>query len=141
MKRTKLPKDPDLLVTLPGTLSERTVLNVVTGRRKQLHLLTDKMDMVPRTVQYYTASDLAIGARMEVCGKELMLYDCDNFTREYYRYFKFLNVVAFLHFFSLLLNVVVPRHTEEQSGACYSMSLYSHDTSIIQLATLSRENF
>ena len=89
LKRTRLPKDNDLLVSIPGTLNEKTVLNVVTtpgtGRRKKNHLITDNRDMSSRIVQYLDASDLCVGESVKVCGKEIFLYDCDQFTREYYK--------------------------------------------------------
>ena len=89
LKRTKLPKDKELLVSLPGTLNEKTILNVVTtpgtGRRKKNHLISDNRDMLSRVVQYYDASDLVVGDTIKICGKEIYLYDCDEFTRDYYK--------------------------------------------------------
>ena len=89
LKRTKIPKERDLLVALPGTFNEKTILNVVTtpgsGRRKKNHLISDNRDLSARVVQYYDASDLSVGASLSICGKEILLYDCDNFTREYYK--------------------------------------------------------
>jgi hypothetical protein len=35
--------------------------------------------------QYYDASDLNIGVEVDICGKKVFLYDCDDFTREYYK--------------------------------------------------------
>ena len=89
LKRTRLPKDNNLLVTIPGTLNERTILNVVTtpgtGRRKKSHLIPDNNDLGSRVVQYYDATDLKVGTEIDICGKKIFLYDCDEFTREYYK--------------------------------------------------------
>ena len=89
LRRTKIPKEKDLLVALPGTFNEKTILNVVTtpgsGRRKKNHLISDNRDLSARVVQYYDASDLSVGASLKICGKEILLYDCDNFTRDYYK--------------------------------------------------------
>ena len=89
LRRTRIPKERDLLVAIPGTFNEETILNVVTtpgtGRRKKNHLIPDNSDLSARVVQYYDASDLSIGTTVTICGKEIFLYDCDNFTREYYK--------------------------------------------------------
>ena len=89
LKRTKVPKDPDLLVNIPGSLSEQTLLNVVTtpgtGRRKKHHMLADNRDLSSRLVQYYDAADLKLGMEIVICGKKILLHDCDQFTRDYYK--------------------------------------------------------
>ena len=89
LKRTKVPKDPDLLVNIPGSLSEQTLLNVVTtpgtGRRKKHHMLADNRDLSSRLVQYYDAADLKLGMEISICGKKILLHDCDQFTRDYYK--------------------------------------------------------
>lgn len=89
LKRTKVPKDPDLLVNIPGSLSEQTLLNVVTtpgtGRRKKHHMLADNRDLSSRLVQYYDAADLKLGMEITICGKKILLHDCDQFTRDYYK--------------------------------------------------------
>ena len=89
LKRSRLPKENDLLVSIPGSLNEKTILNVIqtpgTGRRKKNHLITDNRDQSRRIVQYFDASDFCIGEKVKICGKEIFLYDCDPFTRDYYK--------------------------------------------------------
>ena len=89
LKRTRVPKDSRLLVSLPGSLSEQTLLNVVTtpgtGRRKKHHMLADNRDLSSRLVQYYDAADLSLGMEIQICGKKILLHDCDQFTRDYYK--------------------------------------------------------
>ncbi len=38
----------------------------------------------PKKVQYLNFTDLKIGAKISVYGKDLLMYDCDDFTREFY---------------------------------------------------------
>jgi hypothetical protein len=89
LKRTRVPKDPKLLVTLPGSLNEQTLLNVVTtpgtGRRKKHNMLPDNTDLSSRLVQYWDAADLSLGLKISICGKTILLHDCDQFTRDYYK--------------------------------------------------------
>lgn len=39
----------------------------------------------PARDEYLLAGDLRLGARISVLGRDLLLHDCDSFTREYYR--------------------------------------------------------
>lgn len=34
---------------------------------------------------YYTSADLVVGAVVNVWGRKLVLCDCDDFTKEYYK--------------------------------------------------------
>ena len=53
LRRTKIPKEKDLLVAIPGTFNEKTILNVVTtpgtGRRKKNHLISDNREPEPES--------------------------------------------------------------------------------------------
>merc|ERR1719376_209949 len=41
--------------------------------------------MSRKTTEYYTASDFIIGQKVFIYDRECLLYDCDAFTKEYYR--------------------------------------------------------
>lgn len=87
VRRQKLPKDSSALVKAPGAVSERTLLNVfapsgfATGARSIL----DNIQTGSGATEQYKASDLAIGKEVNVFGRRLLLCDCDEFTKSYYR--------------------------------------------------------
>lgn len=85
LRRTKLPKENEFLVSLPGSNTEKTILNVVTTpgsrRGRKNHLISDKNDTSIKNVQYFDCLDLVIGQDIDICGKTIFLYDCDDFTR------------------------------------------------------------
>ena len=59
LKKQKLPKQP-ILTHYPG------------------------MSMAKE--EYYQPSDFNIGSPLNVFGRNCVIYDCDNFTRAYYKY-------------------------------------------------------
>ena len=36
-------------------------------------------------MEFYKDSDLTLGAVLNVWGRKMLIVDCDNFTKEYYR--------------------------------------------------------
>ncbi|XP_075376212.1 EF-hand domain-containing family member C2 isoform X3 [Mycteria americana] len=86
LKRDKLPKYAPTGLYQPGTITSRTVLNVfgkLVGNRGRYILDNRKTGAVHQ--EFYRDSDLKIGAIINVWGRKVMLCDCDEFTKEYYR--------------------------------------------------------
>ncbi|OXB79748.1 UNVERIFIED_CONTAM: hypothetical protein H355_010216, partial [Colinus virginianus] len=86
LRRDKLPKHAPTGLYQPGTITSRTVLNVFgnsVGNRGRYILDNRKTGAVHQ--EFYRDSDLKIGAVINVWGRKLMLCDCDEFTKDYYR--------------------------------------------------------
>ncbi|KAF1566140.1 EF-hand domain-containing family member C2, partial [Eudyptes schlegeli] len=86
LRRDKLPKNAPTGLYQPGTITSRTVLNVfgkLVGNRSRYILDNRKTGAVHQ--EFYRDSDLKIGAVINVWGRKIMLCDCDEFTKEYYR--------------------------------------------------------
>ena len=99
LKRCKLPKQIDKLVALPGMRSDHTLLNVVRsqGPGKSIDaVLIDNLETKPGSViaasgvfadptTFYSEDDFDIGKTISIAGRDVLLHDCDTFTREYFR--------------------------------------------------------
>ncbi|KAM6418565.1 EF-hand domain-containing family member C2 isoform 1-T1 [Pluvialis apricaria] len=86
LRRDKLPKYAPTGLYQPGTITSRTVLNVfgkLVGNRGRYILDNRKTGAVHQ--EFYRDSDLKIGAVINVWGRKIILCDCDEFTKEYYR--------------------------------------------------------
>ncbi|NXN56833.1 EFHC2 protein, partial [Rynchops niger] len=86
LRRDKLPKYAPTGLYQPGTITSRTVLNVfgkLVGNRGRYLLDNRKTGAVHQ--EFYRDSDLKIGAVINVWGRKIILCDCDEFTKEYYR--------------------------------------------------------
>ncbi|XP_075583157.1 EF-hand domain-containing family member C2 [Pelecanus crispus] len=86
LRRDKLPKYAPTGLYQPGTITSRTVLNVFgksVGDRGRYILDNRKTGAVHQ--EFYRDSDLKIGAVINVWGRKVILCDCDEFTKEYYR--------------------------------------------------------
>uniref|UniRef100_G1NP37 EF-hand domain containing 2 n=1 Tax=Meleagris gallopavo TaxID=9103 RepID=G1NP37_MELGA len=86
LRRDKLPKYAPTGLYQPGTITSRTVLNVfgnLVGNRGRYMLDNRKTGAVHQ--EFYRDSDLKIGAVINVWGRQIMLCDCDEFTKDYYR--------------------------------------------------------
>ncbi|XP_075287037.1 EF-hand domain-containing family member C2 isoform X1 [Opisthocomus hoazin] len=86
LRRDKLPKYAPTGLYQPGAVTSRTVLNVfgkLVGNRD--HYILDNRKTGAVHQEFYRDSDLKIGAIINVWGRKIMLCDCDEFTKEYYR--------------------------------------------------------
>eukprot|EP00039_Didymoeca_costata_P029173 m.23525 g.23525 ORF g.23525 m.23525 type:complete len:633 (+) comp7511_c0_seq1:131-2029(+) len=86
--RAKLPKNIDSLVKHPGGASNnRTVLNVFSKGitdRKSTQIL-DSLRTGASNDPFYTDADFQIGVSIQLLGRELLICDCDEFTKSYYK--------------------------------------------------------
>ncbi|NXV78152.1 EFHC2 protein, partial [Atlantisia rogersi] len=86
LRRDKLPKNAPTGLYQPGTITSRTVLNVLgklVGNKG--HYILDNRKTGAVHQEFYRDSDLKIGAVINVWGRKVTLCDCDEFTKEYYR--------------------------------------------------------
>ncbi|GAB5584545.1 EF-hand domain-containing family member C2 [Prionailurus iriomotensis] len=87
LRRKKLPKYGPPGVYQPGQITDRAVLNPyrgLTGRPADGYLL-DKYKLGKVDQEFYKDSDLFIGTTINVWGRKVLLCDCDNFTKTYYK--------------------------------------------------------
>ncbi|XP_053168976.1 EF-hand domain-containing family member C2 isoform X2 [Hemicordylus capensis] len=86
LNRQKLPKYAPVGLYQPGTITDRTVLNVfggLVGNRGRYILDNRKTGAVH--LEFYKDCDLTIGSVINVWGRKILLCDCDEFTKEYYK--------------------------------------------------------
>ncbi|XP_055373718.1 EF-hand domain-containing family member C2-like [Condylostylus longicornis] len=79
LKRQKLRKEWTGL-PLPGDDSQTTILNVLNNR-----FVADPLRTGNKNINYYKDSDLQIGAHLSIFGRDIILTDCDEFTKDYYK--------------------------------------------------------
>ncbi|XP_034504673.1 EF-hand domain-containing family member C2 isoform X2 [Ailuropoda melanoleuca] len=87
LQRRKLPKYGPPGVYQPGQITDRTVLNMYGGLRVNRvdGYLLDKYMLGKVDEEFYKDSDLFIGATINVWGRKVLLCDCDEFTKKYYK--------------------------------------------------------
>lgn len=83
LKRSKLAKlNKDL--PPPGFDCPETILNVLGNSLDTRRYILDSLDCGRENVAYYCEKDLTIGAIVNVYGRQVILVDCDQFTKEFY---------------------------------------------------------
>ncbi|XP_061679730.1 EF-hand domain-containing family member C2, partial [Syngnathoides biaculeatus] len=80
LRRGKLPKQTQERRNLPGEASERTVLNVRGDR-----FLLDSLKTGAAREEFYKDCDLTLGGELNVWGRKVIIADCDDFTKDFYR--------------------------------------------------------
>lgn len=84
LRRGRLPKNVEALKQ-PGKVTDRTVLNVFGPTGHGGRYILDSLKTGAEATEFYKDSDFTLGAVINVWGRKLLLVDCDNFTKEYYK--------------------------------------------------------
>lgn len=84
LRRARLPKEPAAL-RQPGEITGRTVLNVFGPMGHGGRWILDSLKTGAVHTDYYHDSDLTIGSVINIWGRKLLICDCDEFTKEYYK--------------------------------------------------------
>ncbi|KFP75443.1 EF-hand domain-containing family member C2, partial [Acanthisitta chloris] len=86
LRREKLPKNAPTGLYQPGTITNHTVLNVLKkSERDRGWYMLDNQKTGAVHQEFYRDSDLKIGAVINVWGRKIVICDCDEYTKEYYR--------------------------------------------------------
>ncbi|XP_072369944.1 EF-hand domain-containing family member C2 isoform X3 [Scyliorhinus torazame] len=85
LHRGKLPKHvPDRLYH-PGEITDRTILNTTAPAGPESRYILDSLKTGNVYQEFYKDCDLMIGTVINAWGRKVVLCDCDEFTKEYYR--------------------------------------------------------
>ncbi|XP_067460234.1 EF-hand domain-containing family member C2 [Thunnus thynnus] len=85
LRRSKLPKHAPSQIKQPGALADRTVLNVFASTSQGKHYILDSLKTGAVHEEFYKACDLMVGGEVNVWGRRVIISDCDDFTKDYYR--------------------------------------------------------
>ena len=84
LRRQMLPKEP-VPLHQPGEVTSRTVLNVFGPMGHGGRWILDSLKTGAIHIEYYHDSDLTLGSVINAWGRKMMICDCDDFTKEYYK--------------------------------------------------------
>ncbi|CAA9999905.1 unnamed protein product [Nesidiocoris tenuis] len=84
VKRMRLPKEYKGL-SMPGENDPMTLLNVIGDGKRPNRSIADPLDAGRSSKEFYRDKDITIGAVVNSFGRKFVVYDCDNFTKEYYK--------------------------------------------------------
>uniref|UniRef100_A0A3P8ULF5 EF-hand domain-containing family member C2 n=1 Tax=Cynoglossus semilaevis TaxID=244447 RepID=A0A3P8ULF5_CYNSE len=85
LRRCKLPKKTHVQMKQPGEITDRTVLNVLESKRRGQRYLLDSHKTGAVHEEFYQDRDLTVGGDVNVFGRRMIIVDCDQFTKDYYR--------------------------------------------------------
>ncbi|KAM6979323.1 EF-hand domain-containing family member C2 [Tautogolabrus adspersus] len=85
LHRSKLPKLGPAQLKQPGEVTDRTVLNVFASASQGQRFILDSLKTSGVQDEFYKDCDLAVGREVNVWGRRVLIADCDDFTKEYYR--------------------------------------------------------
>uniref|UniRef100_A0A3Q0T880 EF-hand domain-containing family member C2 n=1 Tax=Amphilophus citrinellus TaxID=61819 RepID=A0A3Q0T880_AMPCI len=86
--RCRLPKHFPAKIKQPGEITDHTVLNVLTSSIMSTmgdRYMLDSLNTGAVHEDFYKDCDLIIGGEVNVFGRRVILTDCDDFTKHYYR--------------------------------------------------------
>ncbi|XP_041806902.1 EF-hand domain-containing family member C2 [Chelmon rostratus] len=83
--RSKLPKYAPAQMKQPGEVTDRTVLNVFPSRNQGKCYILDSLKTGAVHEEFYKDCDLTVGGEVNVWGRRVIIADCDDFTKDYYR--------------------------------------------------------
>uniref|UniRef100_A0A672IEE7 EF-hand domain (C-terminal) containing 2 n=1 Tax=Salarias fasciatus TaxID=181472 RepID=A0A672IEE7_SALFA len=85
LQRSRLPKKAPVQMKQPGEVTARTVLNVLSSENQGSHYILDNLKTGALQDDFYQDCDLTVGGELNVWGRRVILTDCDDFTKHYYR--------------------------------------------------------
>ncbi|KAI3356550.1 hypothetical protein L3Q82_017230, partial [Scortum barcoo] len=85
LRRSKLPKCLPAPIKQPGETADRTVLNVFASASQGKRYILDSLKTGAVNEEFYKDCDLTIGGEVNVWGRRVIIADCDDFTKDYYR--------------------------------------------------------
>ncbi|XP_071380863.1 EF-hand domain-containing family member C2 [Centroberyx affinis] len=85
LHRSKLPKRAPTPKRQPGEITDRTVLNVFGSTGQGERYILDSLKTGAVQEEYYKDCDLTLGGEVNVWGRRVVICDCDNFTKDFYR--------------------------------------------------------
>ncbi|XP_069568135.1 EF-hand domain-containing family member C2 isoform X1 [Brachyistius frenatus] len=85
LNRSKLPKRTPAPMKQPGKMTDRTVLNVFASKSQGKRYILDSLKTGAVNEEFYKDCDLVVGSEVNVWGRRVVITDCDDFTKHYYR--------------------------------------------------------
>ncbi|XP_072253820.1 EF-hand domain-containing family member C2 [Leuresthes tenuis] len=85
LRRSKLPKHTPAQMKQPGEITDRTVLNVFASESQEKRFILDSLKTGAISEEFYKDVDLVIGGEVNMWGRKVIITDCDEFTKNYYR--------------------------------------------------------